>query len=145
MSDGAKIDGRAFWRAPPAYILDLNYHFLEWNWAFDEVVAKPLGISKLQHATDFIRAMDNRQEVLARSARVFAIDKTPRFDMEPLLVTIEPYGQVCFRKVASMIATADGEPEAWAIFLNIDSADNEGALWAAIQARIERELANEAP
>ena len=63
----------AFDSAVPAYLLDEHYWFLDWNTSFDELVAGPLGLKRIySHAEEFIRALENLDEVYERSKRVFA-------------------------------------------------------------------------
>ncbi len=137
---GFKVDRRLFEGLTPTYLLDLNYNFVDWNWSFDELIAGPLKLKLLQHATDVVRALDNRKECLERSARVFAVDKVPLCDFEPLIITIAPYGQIHFRKLAFQILDDRGQPEYWVVQWNVNRVENEKALWDALETRIHTEL-----
>jgi hypothetical protein len=124
----------------PTYLLDLNYHFIDWNWAFDELVARPHRFERGAAVNDFLRVMDNRKQVMERSARVFAIDITPLMDIEVLLVTTPPFGQMALRKLATTIFDENGNPDYWVVTYNIDSCENADLLWKALEKRITCEL-----
>jgi len=135
------IHGGALLGLTPTYLLDLNYNFCWWNWAFDELVAGPLSFEIGQQATDFVRKLDNRRDVLERSARVFAVDRVPLMDMEPILVTTQPYGQIRFRKIACQVAAATPEDAYWVVHLNVDGVEHPGPFWDAVASRLDRETA----
>ncbi len=55
----------------PSYVLDKNFYFLDWNVAFDELVAKPLKLTRGQHAAAFILFLVNGSAVDDREKKVF--------------------------------------------------------------------------
>ena len=62
----------------PAYILDANYYFLDWNTAFDVLVANQLDLKRFQsHAGDFVCKLENAYEVFERSKKVFDAAAAP--------------------------------------------------------------------
>ncbi|MHC4535786.1 MAG: class I SAM-dependent methyltransferase [Planctomycetota bacterium] len=124
----------------PSYILDDTYHFLDWNPAFDEVVAKQLELRRGWHAGTFIDHLQNLSEVVERSKEVFAPGKIPLIDTEVLEFKSEKYGLIKFQKIASQIADEHGGIKAWAVNLNILEAEDEVALWNDIQMRLSREI-----
>ena len=124
----------------PSYLLDASYHFLDWNPAFDELVAKPFGFRRGQHAFDFIKKLANCSEVVERSKVVFGPTKDPLVDDEPLELRTEKYGLITFQKIAAQIADECGNSKAWSINLNIMGAENLPLLWKDINARLEREI-----
>src|SRR5262249_28307853 len=68
----------------PAYVLDMNFHFLDWNPAFDELLAGPLGLVRGDHALELVRQLANSQDVIDRSKQVFG-QGDPIVDTEVLL------------------------------------------------------------
>ena len=68
----------------PSYVLDNNYYFLDWNPAFDVLVAKPLGLAHADHCVDFMEQLENCDAVVERSKSVFAPGKDPLVDTEEL-------------------------------------------------------------
>ena len=124
----------------PTYFLDDTYHFLDWNPAFDEVVAKQLELRRGWHAGTFIEHLQNVSEVVERSKKVFTPGKVPLIDTEVLEFNSEKYGLIKFRKIASQIADEHGGIKAWAVNLNILEAENDGALWKDIEIRLSREI-----
>jgi ubiquinone/menaquinone biosynthesis C-methylase UbiE len=125
----------------PTYLLDANFHFLDWNPAFDEIVAKPLRLARGSHAQDLIVALENRQEVVERAQKLFTADSIPLIDIEPLTLCTEKYGLIQFRKIASQIAedTENGRRLVWCVTLNIDSVERPDELWSDIRRRLKDE------
>lgn len=131
----------AFDQAVPAYLLDANYYFIDWNVAFDEIVARPLGFRRrYSHAEDFIKALYNGREVFERARKVFDPARVPLIDMEPLLLETEDFGLIVFQKMAVQIVDAELRLDAWSVFLNICLAEHLEKLWNRLTARLEREL-----
>jgi ubiquinone/menaquinone biosynthesis C-methylase UbiE len=124
----------------PTYFLDDTYHFLDWNPAFDELVAKPLELRRGWHAATFIEHLKNIAEVVERSKVVFAPGKIPLIDTEVLEFPSEKYGLIKFRKIASQIADEHGGIKAWSVNLNVLDAENETELWKDLEARLSREI-----
>ncbi len=113
----------------PSYSLDSNYYFLDWNPAFDALVAKPLGLARADHCVDFIKRLENCDEVVERSKTVFAPGKDPLVDTEELLFQSPSYGRIKFRKIAALMSDDKGNPSNWSVNLNIASAEKEAELW----------------
>lgn len=123
----------------PAYLLDGNFQYLDWNPAFDEIIARPLGLRRGMHGTALITRLANCDEVMERSMKVFAEGKHPLLDHEPILLKTERHGLIRFEKLASQMLDSRGRKLAWALTLNIVSADRIELLWEDIRGRIERE------
>lgn len=126
----------------PAYVLDRNYHFLDWNPAFDELIAKHMGLLRFRHVEDFVLKLDNHRDVIERSQRVFSAEKFPLVDIEDLVYVSPEFGRITFKKIASQIPDSDGNLLAWSINLNITQVDSEHeeALWAALDKRLNQEV-----
>ena len=112
--------------ASPAYILDRNYQFLDWNPAFDEIVAKQMGLIRFRHVEDFILRLDNHREVIERGQRIFSEEKFPLVDVEDLEYTSNKYGRILFKKIAAQVPDEEGETLAWSVSLNSVPADHAG-------------------
>jgi ubiquinone/menaquinone biosynthesis C-methylase UbiE len=121
----------------PFYTLDNNYYFLDWNPAFEMLVAKPLGLARADHSVDFIKQLDNCNEVIERSKNVFALGKDPLVDTEDLLFRSPAYGLIKFRKIAGLINDQRGNPSSWTVNLNIASAEKETELWGDLEQRLQ--------
>ena len=121
----------------PAYLLDNNYYFLDWNPAFDMLLAKPLGLARGDHCVDFIKRLDNCDQVVERSKNVFAAGKDPLVHTEELLFQSPTYGLIKFEKIAALINDAKGNPLTWTVNLNIASVEKERELWRDIEQRLE--------
>jgi len=132
---------QAFDHGGPAYLLDDNYFFLDWNTAFDVLVAGPLGLKRIQsHAGDFVAELKNAAEVVERSRQVFARGRAPQLDQEKLIFDSKPYGHIEFDKLAIQVYDPNVELAAWAVYLNISRADQATAIWKDIGLRLEKEL-----
>jgi len=133
---------QSFHAGMPAYILDVNFQYLDWNAAFDEIVARPLGLKRGMHGTRFVEVLANCDEVMERSVnQVFTPGNHPFIDAEPLLLQTERYGLVRFHKLAVQILDDRGQKKAWALTLNITAADNLERLWKDISDRLAFEAA----
>ena len=124
----------------PTYLLDANFHFLDWNPAFDEVVAKPLRLLRGTHAENFIIALDNSREVIARAQLRFQENQgMPLVDCEVLRIKTPRHGLITFRKIAVQIAETSEHGLVWSVHLNIDRAENADLLWEDLERRLTAE------
>ena len=121
----------------PSYTLDNNYYFLDWNPAFDDLVAKPLGLARSDHSVDFIKRLENCNDVIERSKAVFARGKDPLVDTEDLLFQSPAYGLTKFRKIAALMSDEKGNPSSWMVNLNIASAEKDATLWQDLEQRLQ--------
>ena len=125
----------------PTYLLDANYHFLDWNPAFDEIVAKPLRLLRGTHAENFIISLANSRDVIARSQEKFQENSgAPLVDCEVLTLDTPKHGLIQFRKIATQIAESAEHGLVWSVSLNIEKADKAEELWGDIQRRITAEV-----
>jgi len=123
----------------PTYLLDANFHFLDWNPAFDEVVAKPLRLLRGTHAENFIIALDNSREVIARAQLRFQENQgMPLVDCEVLRIKTPRHGLITFRKIAVQIAETS-ERLVWSVHLNIEHAEKADLLWEDLERRLTAE------
>lgn len=124
----------------PTYLLDANFHFLDWNPAFDEVVAKPLRLLRGTHAENFIIALDNSREVIARAQLRFQENQgMPLVDCEVLRIRTPRHGLITFRKIAVQIAETSEHGLVWSVHLNIERAENADLLWEDLERRLTAE------
>lgn len=124
----------------PTYILNTSYQMLDWNPAFDELVAKPLKLRRGWHAGEFVRALKNAEDVVKRSQEVFGGAQLPLVDQEILEFPSEKHGLIRFQKLASQVSDEHGKQTAWCVHLNILDAGDGDALWADLAQRLEREV-----
>jgi ubiquinone/menaquinone biosynthesis C-methylase UbiE len=114
----------------PSYILDRAYHFLDWNTAFELLVAKPLRLQRGAHVVTFLKSLKNATEVFERSNKVFLPGQDPMVDVEILQYHSEEYGLISFFKVASQIPNWRDGSKAWSVYLNISEIEkNRQKLW----------------
>jgi SAM-dependent methyltransferase len=135
------LQRQLFFQILPAYILDINFQYLDWNPAFDEIIARPLGFQRGMHGSALIARLANCDEVYERSMRVFHPGNHPLVDTEPLLLKSDRYGLIRFHKMAAQILDDRGQMIAWALTLNISGADNLEQLWKDIESRVQSETA----
>ncbi|HMB06386.1 MAG TPA: TIR domain-containing protein [Isosphaeraceae bacterium] len=130
----------------PTYILDKHFYFLDWNPAFDEVVAKPLKLVRgLHHVRLFVQALANCEEVIRHAKETFGGERQPLTDTELLVFDSdqhEPprYGTIRFQKIAAQITDECGGIRGWSVSLNVLEAGDARRLWTDIMARIEQEV-----
>ncbi len=124
----------------PTYILDSNFHIVDWNAAFDEICAKSLKLSLGMHASKFVLMWENGKESMQRATKVYSMGNMPFVDHEPAILKNERYGTIQFEKVASQIIDHHGVQKGWVVTYNICSAQQKGLLFDDITARVESEL-----
>lgn len=115
----------------PTYLLDDTYHFVDWNPLFEELVARPLKLTRGDHAEKLVNAMEKSEEVLDRAKQVFTVP--PLVDLEELIYDTEVYGRITFQKIASQIADKRGNTQAWCVNLNVMSVDKAKLFWADVR------------
>jgi branched-chain amino acid transport system substrate-binding protein len=93
----------------PSYILDPNYHFLDWNTSFEYFVAHPLGLKRGEHVASFLGKLDNNDEVQKRSDSKFRTNFVPPVDIEVLEYASKEFGLIVFNKIATQIIGQNGE------------------------------------
>ncbi|MCI0400636.1 MAG: TIR domain-containing protein [Gammaproteobacteria bacterium] len=124
----------------PSYILDRNYHFLDWNPMFDELVAKPMGLTRFRHAEDFILKLKNHREIIERSRQLFSDDIFPMVHMEDLEYESPKYGLIVFKKIAAQISSEKGGLLAWSVNLNVTHAERAEEMWADLEKRLASDV-----
>jgi ubiquinone/menaquinone biosynthesis C-methylase UbiE len=125
----------------PTYILDDNFYFLDWNSAFDLLIAGPLRLVRgRDHAGVFVQNLVNCEDVVKHAKERFGGERHPLTDTEILVFRSPSFGELRFRKLAAQITDDAGRLKGWSVSLNlVDGADNE-ALWKEVMARIEEEV-----
>ncbi|NOT00503.1 MAG: class I SAM-dependent methyltransferase [Phycisphaerales bacterium] len=124
----------------PTYILNERYQIVDWNPAFDEIVAKPLNLRRGWHAGEFVRALKNTESVVTRAQKVFGGAEPPLVDEEILEFPSQKYGLIRFRKLACQISDEHGRLKAWCVHLNIIEPGDGQALWDDLRNRLKREV-----
>jgi ubiquinone/menaquinone biosynthesis C-methylase UbiE len=123
----------------PSYILDRAFHFLDWNSAFELLVAQPLGLQRGVHVGHFLSKLANVAEVVERANKVFIPGQDPMVDEEELQLRTEKYGVISFRKIACQIPNVRGLSKTWSVHLNISNIEkNRDQLWADMAADLRR-------
>jgi SAM-dependent methyltransferase len=125
----------------PTYVLDKNYYFLDWNTAFDVVVAGQLGLQRTySHAGEFISALANVATVFERSKRIFATGREPLVDAEALVFESKRFGTIEFHKLATQTADNNARLAAWTVCLNISHAEQADKIWEEVTRRLQEDL-----
>ncbi len=124
----------------PTYLLDVSYHFMDWNPAFETVIAKPLGLMRSQHAGKFIDSLQNANDVRQRSKERFKPGELPLVDIEELVFASDEYGTIRFQKIASQIPDVDGHLRAWCVTLNVLEVDQAEKFWGDIEHELTRNI-----
>jgi len=123
----------------PAYILDRAYHFLDWNTAFELLVAGPLHLRRGTHVIEFLDKLSKRDEVSQRSNTVFLPGQDPLVDEEVLKYPSSKYGEIIFHKLASQIPNLEGGSKAWSVQLNVAGVEmNQKQLWHDVAADLRK-------
>lgn len=124
----------------PCYILDPLFRIIDWNPALHEILAKPKKLHLGMSATKLLDLLDNEKECRDRVMKVFGVGKIPLIDHEPIIITIEKYGQIHFHKIATQIIGDNGQCQAWVVGLNIRECPKFDLLVSDIMKRIETEV-----
>lgn len=130
----------------PAYLLDDRYYILDWNPAFDTLVARSLKLCRgTSHAGVFVRELVNREQTIKHSNDRFNESSVPLVDTEELIFDTgrfgEPFGKIWFQKLAAQITDAEGRTMGWSVSLNIKKVEfHEAELWELLMSRIQTEV-----
>lgn len=125
----------------PTYYLDPNYCFIDWNCAFDEIIAIPLHLQKGQHVSEMVKHFEDKDAIFQRATNVFGVlGNVPLVDVEDLSLRTKKFGVLHFKKLATQVLNEKHEQVAWVVQLNICEAVKSPALWEAIAKRIEKEI-----
>jgi SAM-dependent methyltransferase len=136
-----RLQSQIFDALSPCYLLDENFYFLDWNVAFEELIAKPMGLMREDHALDFVRKLTNCDEVMEHSKQTFGIGrKNPLVDIEMLHWQSPQFGLIEFMKIAAQLPDDHGELLAWVVNLNIVLAEENLKLHRYLQTLLEDKL-----
>ncbi len=132
----------AFQSSLPCYLLDPSYCFIDWNPAFDEIVAIPLNLERGQHVSEFVKQLNDKDRLFARAAKVFGVTgNVPAVDSETLIWNSKRFGEIEFHKLATQVCDEGGTQVGWVVQLSIRRASKFQELSDAVVARITREWA----
>lgn len=124
----------------PAYILDREFHFLDWNTSFECFIAQPLGLRRLEHVGTFLEKLQNCEEVEKRSFGKFTANSIPSVDIEVLEFGSKDYGLIVFHKIATQIIGQNGRLKSWCVNLNVTSVQKSAKFWKKMNDNLQREL-----
>jgi ubiquinone/menaquinone biosynthesis C-methylase UbiE len=124
----------------PTYILDKNYNFINWNTAFENIVAHPLSLVRGSHVGSFLKQLRNYDSVFKRSNERFVPGSIPTVDIEVLEYDSPEYGLIIFNKIAAQVLGANGRLRAWCVSLNVSSVQRPREFWRAMEDALRRDL-----
>jgi len=110
----------------PAYILDAESNFQDWNVAFDELVARPLQL-RLGMSSSLFADLETRSRNALVECQTFEY-KHPRF------------GRMVLQKTSSNLVDEKGMRKARVVHLNALKAEHLDLYWADITRRIEADI-----
>ena len=126
--------------ALPTYVQDLEFQYLDWNAAFDELVAKPLGLRLGMHGMLLVSRLKNASEMMERSLKVFSSNFRPVVDNVLIIIDHPSFGPVELQRFATQIFDERGEPVSWAFTLNLRGAADVEAVYDGLMARYRKEV-----
>lgn len=100
----------------PTYYLDVNYHIVDWNIAFELVFSRITNVLRGKHVNWFIAQLANAEDVFAHAAQ-FSAGSIPLVDLESLDYMTGDYGKARMLKVAVQLHNESGEYRGWAVML----------------------------
>ena len=124
----------------PTYILDKNYNFVDWNTAFELIVAHPLGLIRGSHVESFLKHLRNWSSVFRRSNEKFVPGNIPTVDVETLEFDSNEYGLIVFNKIATQLLSTNGRLRAWCVNLNVSSVQRPYEFWRTMEDVLRRDL-----
>jgi len=131
----------------PMYFLDSGFRFLHWNVAFDDIIARQLGLVIGCHAMEFISRLANIGKITNRNPDVFPMptqeetnnaEKTgeiwegfPPVDVESLEFVSERFGLIVFDKLARQIREPKHRKSTtWQVELNVSFVQRNEEFWS---------------
>jgi SAM-dependent methyltransferase len=129
----------------PVYLLDSKFRLRDWNSAFESVIAHQLRLARGQHASEFLKHLENWPQVEKVSLRDFKepdieeqeeCDRTGRIPNTYPPVHVERFdfhsnklGLIVFDKLATQIRELDGTSKTWCVTLNVTFAQKAEEFW----------------
>ena len=140
----------------PVYLLDSKFRMKDWNASFDDLIARPHGLSRGQHAGDFLKHLNNSNAVNLRTTIVFIVPSEdeqkrceqtgeipstfPPVDVERFDYHTQRFGYVRFDKIATQIYEENLPSMTWCVNLSIRYCEREDDLWAHLKEIAMREI-----
>ncbi|HEY4311552.1 MAG TPA: methyltransferase domain-containing protein [Pirellulales bacterium] len=113
----------------PVYILGETYSFVDWNAAFQHLVATPFCLNRGDDVKIFMKQLDNwESDVAAHSIRQFPAGSEPDVDTEVLQFRHPKYGLVIAQKFASRVRN---DRSLWCVALHVTFVQR-GDLWNSL-------------
>ncbi len=124
----------------PTYILNQDYHLLDWNPAF-EVAFRSEKFKRLRHVSQLIHCLANREDVLAHGAAAFGGSQKPLVDLEIMEYVSPEYGRMEFSKITSQATHGlTGETIGWNVVLNVNSVERRAEFDKALEVELSRHV-----
>ncbi len=120
----AEMRDRVFGLIGPTYILDPEGRFVDWNPAFEEIIATPLMLARGQPAGEFAALGSEPAQV----------------DVRLLQLDLPEYGTITCRRIISQIPDSNGSIHGWSIHLVMSDGGEATGLWTRIVRRLEHEI-----
>lgn len=126
----------------PTYILNEDFHILDWNPAFEVAFgAHTRKLRRQHHVSQLIHYLDDSAEIIRHAAEVFGGDTEPLVDFEVLTYSSPTYGSMEFGKITSRATHPDtGETIGWNVVLNVQSVENREAYEKELKRALEEQV-----
>lgn len=126
----------------PTYILNQDFHILDWNPAFE--VAFGVHCRKLRrllHVSQLIHYLDDSAEIIRHGAEVFGGPVEPLVDFEVLGYQSPTYGQMEFGKITSRATHPEsGETIGWNVVLNVQHVEKRKEYEEALRNELAEQV-----
>jgi len=127
----AELRASSFELVGPTYILDSDDRFIDWNPAFEELIATPLRLVRHQICEQFTHSDSTIKQPNDQSASTDS-EMPAEVVGDRLEVELPGYGTVAFRRIISQILDDDGAIVAWSAHLIVVDPVQATQLWVRV-------------
>lgn len=121
----------------PTYLVTADFRLIDWNIAFYDLIAKPLGIAMGSHIQNFVGAYSDKQHDYYRRPQMASTGDSPRFFHETITINHPEFGKLEFEKLATQLFDFNGHELAWIVQLSPRQLERPAEFYARLARNFE--------
>jgi len=139
-ADAGRIISSMFYTSVPTYVLNQDFHFIDWNPAFDLIFGQIPGVALGGHVSSFVVHLDDADELTKKAEEKFHSAPVD-VDIEQLVYCSDRFGRMTFSKLATKVFDAHtGDTIGWNVVLNLDQIEKRQALDDVLKQKLEEQV-----
>src|SRR5262249_21915754 len=136
--EASRVHMFLFDTSPPSYTLNSDYRILDWNPAF-ELVFNTSELHHGDHVSHWINQLSNKEQIHRHAKEVFADNRIPLADVEPIEFFSPVFGKMLFDKITSPATDGSGAVVGWNVILNVAEVEGRQQFYDALSKKIEED------